>query len=154
MGVLVLPRHMHRSAYMQLHAVALLGFCHHLSLSCTSSLLLCFGNAVSPSGSGSGQTMWLPTSCLQLLQRICAARPNHLLIAADFDELPDVAVPGQSAPLVASTVCPCTCSRSSKMQINTVCYCQIAYRLLNAVCHHRNQLTTHAVLVPVITEVA
>ncbi len=53
--------------------------------------------------------MWLPTSCLQLLQRICAARPNHVIIAADFDELPDVTVPGQGAPLVASTVCLNTC---------------------------------------------
>lgn len=32
------------------------------------------------------------------------ARPNHTLIAADFDELPEVAVAGVNAPLVASTV--------------------------------------------------
>lgn len=50
--------------------------------------------------------MWLPTSCLQLLQHICAARPNHMILAADFDELPDVNVAGENAPLVASTVCP------------------------------------------------
>ena len=54
--------------------------------------------------------MWLPTSCLQLLQRICAARPNHVIIAADFDQLPDVTVPGQGSPLVASTVRLNTCS--------------------------------------------
>ena len=60
--------------------------------------------AVSPSGTGSEQVVWLPTSCLQLLQQICAARPNHLIIAADFDELPEVTVPGHGAPLVASTV--------------------------------------------------
>ena len=64
------------------------------------------GNAVSPEGDGSSESLWLPTCCLHLLQRICKARPNHLLIAADFDELPDVALPGQGAPLVASMVCP------------------------------------------------
>lgn len=74
--------------------------CHFIS----SMQCMC-GCVVSSSGSGSGQTMWLPTSCLQLLHRICAARPNHVIIAADFDELPDVTVPGQGSPLVASTVC-------------------------------------------------
>ena len=64
------------------------------------------GNAVSPDRDGSSESLWLPTCCLHLLQRICKARPNHLLIAADFDELPDVALPGQGAPLVASMVCP------------------------------------------------
>lgn len=67
----------------------------------------------SPSGSGPEQSMWLPTSCLHLLHRICAARPNHLLIAADFDHLPDVAVPGVGAPLVASTVNGQTLDHSS-----------------------------------------
>lgn len=61
-------------------------------------------NAVSPEGGASSEGLWLPTCCLHLLQRICKARPNHLLIAADFDELPDVAVPGHGAPLVASMV--------------------------------------------------
>ncbi len=32
------------------------------------------------------------------------ARPSHTLIAADFDELPEVAVAGVNAPLVATTV--------------------------------------------------
>ncbi|KAL0028989.1 hypothetical protein WJX77_009984 [Trebouxia sp. C0004] len=76
----------------------------HLSQSCLHATLDWALGQVSPSGSGSGQTIWLPTSCLQLLQRICAARPNHVIIAADFDELPDVTVPGQGAPLVASTI--------------------------------------------------
>ncbi|KAL3143873.1 hypothetical protein ABBQ32_003691 [Trebouxia sp. C0010 RCD-2024] len=61
-------------------------------------------SSVSPGGDASSQSLWLPTRCLHLLQRICRARPNHLLIAADFDELPDVALPGRGAPLVASTV--------------------------------------------------
>lgn len=76
----------------------------HLSQSWLHSTLDWALGQVSPSGSGSGQTVWLPTSCLQLLQRICAARPNHVIIAADFDELPDVSVPGQGGPLVASTM--------------------------------------------------
>ena len=73
------------------------------------------GTAVSPEGDGSSESLWLPTCCLQLLQRICKARPNHLLIAADFDELPDVALPGQGAPLVASMVCPTSAQHFSNI---------------------------------------
>lgn len=40
-----------------------------------------------------------------MLQHIARSRPNHLVIAADFDELPEVVIPGENAPLVASTVC-------------------------------------------------
>ncbi len=90
--------------------------------------IVVWGCAVSPSGSGSGQTMWLPTSCLQLLQRICAARANHVIIAADFDALPDVTVPGQGGPLVASTVCLNTCSLPAKNYatlLHAMCTCLI-----------------------------
>ena len=43
---------------------------------------------------------------MQLLEAVAAARPNHRLIAADFDALPDVRLPGAGAPLVASQVLP------------------------------------------------
>ncbi len=46
--------------------------------------------------------MFLPTSCLALLDALAAARPAHRLVAADFDALPGVAIRGASAPLVAS----------------------------------------------------
>ncbi|KDD76562.1 putative S-adenosyl-L-methionine-dependent methyltransferase [Helicosporidium sp. ATCC 50920] len=49
------------------------------------------------------EPVWLPTGALQLMDTLCAVRPNHTLLAADFDELPDVVVPGVHAPLVAST---------------------------------------------------
>lgn len=48
--------------------------------------------------------VYLPTQCRMLLDLICHARPNHHLIIGDFDELPDVQVPGKNAPLVASKV--------------------------------------------------
>lgn len=51
-----------------------------------------------------GQAAFLPTGALRLFQTLHAALPNHVLIAADFDELPDVRVQGLNAPLVASTV--------------------------------------------------
>lgn len=45
--------------------------------------------------------LWLPTRCLQLLEVLHAMLPNHTLLAADFDALPDVVVPGRNAPLVS-----------------------------------------------------
>jgi hypothetical protein len=45
--------------------------------------------------------VWLPTRCLQLLELLHAVLPQHTLIAADFDALPDVVVPGRNAPLVS-----------------------------------------------------
>lgn len=42
--------------------------------------------------------------CLPMLHVLPQARPSHTLIAADFDELPEVAVAGTNAPLVATTV--------------------------------------------------
>jgi hypothetical protein len=50
------------------------------------------------------QVVWLPTACLSLLDCIAAARPNHTLIAADFDALPNVRVEGLNAPLVSGKV--------------------------------------------------
>ena len=48
--------------------------------------------------------VYLPTQCRLMLDLICQARPNHHLVIGDFDELPDVQVPGKNAPLVASKV--------------------------------------------------
>ena len=54
--------------------------------------------------------VFLPTACLQLLHTIAVSRPHHVIIASDFDALPDVTVLGVSAPLVASQVGTCTSS--------------------------------------------
>ena len=51
--------------------------------------------------------VFLPTACLQLLQTIAVSRPHHVIMASDFDTLPDVTVAGVSAPLVASQVGTC-----------------------------------------------
>ncbi len=48
--------------------------------------------------------MYLPTSCLLLLEALHDARPSHCLLLADFDCLPETQIPGRNAPLVASTV--------------------------------------------------
>ncbi|KAK6122774.1 hypothetical protein DH2020_043472 [Rehmannia glutinosa] len=45
---------------------------------------------------------WLPTGCLKLLQVLHGALPKMSLIASDFSYLPDVRIPGERAPLVAS----------------------------------------------------
>ena len=50
------------------------------------------------------EAAFLPTGALQLFRTLRAARPNHVLFAADFDSLPDVRIPGVNAPLVAATV--------------------------------------------------
>jgi hypothetical protein len=50
------------------------------------------------------EVLWLPTGALQLLDTLYGARPNMCLIAADFDQLPDVRIEGRNAPLVASKV--------------------------------------------------
>jgi hypothetical protein len=49
---------------------------------------------------------FLPTTCLALLDVLHAARPQHTLIAADFDALPDVTITGDCAPLVSSRSAP------------------------------------------------
>ncbi|GAB4824262.1 hypothetical protein N2152v2_011308 [Parachlorella kessleri] len=55
-------------------------------------------------GDPEGEAVYLPTGCLQLLDTLHRVRPRHHLIAADFDALPEVIIPGQNAPLVATTV--------------------------------------------------
>ena len=39
---------------------------------------------------------------MKLLETLHGARPNHRLVAADFDSLPGVTMPGRNAPLVAA----------------------------------------------------
>jgi hypothetical protein len=48
--------------------------------------------------------MFLPTTCMSIIQTLCTARPNHCILAADFDELPETEILGKNAPLVATTV--------------------------------------------------
>ena len=55
-----------------------------------------------PGLAGSRAISYLPTGCLKLLETLHSARPNHRLVAADFDSLPGVTMPGQNAPLVAT----------------------------------------------------
>ncbi|KAL4452506.1 hypothetical protein ABPG75_008168 [Micractinium tetrahymenae] len=54
-------------------------------------------------GEATEEVRWLPTGCLQLLDTLRQARLSHTLIAADFDQLPEVVIAGVNAPLVAST---------------------------------------------------
>lgn len=71
------------------------------------------------------EVMFLPTTALQLMQTIWAERPCHSIIAADFDELPDVVIDGLNAPLVASTVMPglACITPASRMSLNTGVKC-------------------------------
>lgn len=48
--------------------------------------------------------VYLPTGCLALLDILQDARPNHVLLAADFSMLPGVRLAGHNAPLVSSRV--------------------------------------------------
>lgn len=50
------------------------------------------------------ETLFVPTGCMALLETLHDARPNHSIIAADFDHLPDVKIAGKNAPLVAEKV--------------------------------------------------
>ncbi|KAG2497193.1 hypothetical protein HYH03_004782 [Edaphochlamys debaryana] len=50
------------------------------------------------------EVLWLPTAAAAFMELLHALRPNHSLIAADFDKLPDVRLPGRNAPLVAEKV--------------------------------------------------
>lgn len=45
---------------------------------------------------------WLPTGCLKLLEVLHGALPKMSLVASDFSYLPDVRIPGERAPLVAT----------------------------------------------------
>lgn len=48
------------------------------------------------------ETWFVPTGAMRLFETLHAKRPNHRLIAADFDSLPNVRIDGVNAPLVAS----------------------------------------------------
>ncbi|PNG98991.1 hypothetical protein TSOC_015238, partial [Tetrabaena socialis] len=50
------------------------------------------------------EVLWLPTAAAAFFELLHAVRPNHSLIAADFDKLPDVQLPGRNAPLIAQKV--------------------------------------------------
>lgn len=51
----------------------------------------------------SGDEAWfVPTGLTALMETLHARRPNHRLVAADFDTLPNVRIEGINAPLVAS----------------------------------------------------
>lgn len=49
-------------------------------------------------------TFFIPTGALQFLHTLQHVRPQHMIIAADFDQLPDVKIAGTNAPLVSQTV--------------------------------------------------
>lgn len=73
-------------------------FSHHFSAKTVLDYLASVINAVT----GTPNTIYLPTGCLELLETLHKCRPNHRLIAADFDSLPGVQMPGTNAPLVAT----------------------------------------------------
>lgn len=50
----------------------------------------------------SGETWFVPSGLMTLMETLHSRRPNHRLIAADFDALPNVRIEGVNAPLVAS----------------------------------------------------
>jgi len=50
-----------------------------------------------------GEIVFLPTGAASMLSSLFEVAPDHTLLAADFDALPGVAVPGANAPLVSST---------------------------------------------------
>jgi hypothetical protein len=54
-------------------------------------------------GAGAGEAVFLPTGALKLFDTLHRARPNHRLVAADFDALPETVIDGANAPLVATT---------------------------------------------------
>lgn len=51
---------------------------------------------------GRPEAVFVPTGSMALLEALHSARPRHRFVAADFDSLPGVRVPGTNAPLVAS----------------------------------------------------
>ena len=51
-----------------------------------------------------GEAAFLPTGALRLFDTLSTCRPRCRLLALDVDALPEVAVPGRGAPLVATTV--------------------------------------------------
>jgi Putative S-adenosyl-L-methionine-dependent methyltransferase len=49
-------------------------------------------------------SIFLPTGALRLFDTLHTVRPNHRLLAADFDFLPETIISGKNAPLVATTI--------------------------------------------------
>lgn len=49
------------------------------------------------------QVVWLPTVALSFLTEVMRARPNHSVVLADFDALPEVQIAGRNAPIVSFT---------------------------------------------------
>mmetsp|Transcript_2587 Transcript_2587/g.7719 ORF Transcript_2587/g.7719 Transcript_2587/m.7719 type:complete len:448 (-) Transcript_2587:112-1455(-) len=50
---------------------------------------------------GPADTVFLPTGAMQLMETMMRVRPLHHIIAADFDYLPEVSIPGLNAPIVS-----------------------------------------------------
>ena len=67
----------------------------------TASAIIDHGSLSSDSASNS--SIFLPTGALQLFDTLHTVRPNHRLLAADFDFLPETVIQGKNAPLVATT---------------------------------------------------
>lgn len=53
-------------------------------------------------GMSTSGVVFVPTGAARLLDALHDARPNHRLVAADFDALPGVRMEGANAPIVAS----------------------------------------------------
>ena len=53
-------------------------------------------------GMSASDVVFVPTGAARLLDALHDARPNHRLVAADFDALPGVRMEGANAPIVAS----------------------------------------------------
>ena len=53
-------------------------------------------------GMRASDVVFVPTGAARLLDALHDARPNHRLVAADFDALPGVRMEGANAPIVAS----------------------------------------------------
>ena len=51
-----------------------------------------------------GEVLFVPTGAMALLEVLIRARPNHSLVLADFDFLPEVRIAGKNAPLVAEKI--------------------------------------------------
>lgn len=60
--------------------------------------------AVGGGGDFSTREIFLPTGALNLFDTLHKVRPNHRLVCADFDFLPETVISGKNAPLVATTV--------------------------------------------------
>jgi len=64
-------------------------------------------------GGGGSREIFLPTGALRLFDTLHRVRPNHRLLAADFDYLPETVIQGENAPLVARTTAGVTKDYSS-----------------------------------------